>query len=181
MHNDLERILISEEELKGIVERIAMQIDKDFNGEEVFLAVILKGSIIFAADLMRAIKSSVMIDFMQASSYGEGTTSSRVVTLKMDLKIDIKDKNVIVVEDIVDSGNTLSTLKDMLIKREPKCLKICTLLDKPERRETDIRPDYVGTTIPDEFVVGYGLDYAEKYRDLPYVGILARRIYESNS
>ena len=181
MHSDLERILINEEKLKNIVDNVAAKIDADFDGEEVILAVILKGSIVFAADLMRAVKSPVILDFMQASSYGEGTTSSRVVTLKMDLKTEIKGKNVIIVEDIIDSGNTLSTLRDMLIKREPKNLKICTLLDKPDRRETDIQPDYVGSVIPDEFVVGYGLDYAEKYRDLPYVGVLARRVYESNS
>lgn len=178
MNNDIEKVLITKEELDRIVGEIAEKINRDFAGEEVLLAVILKGSVVFATDLMRRLTVPVMIDFMQASSYGTGTKSTKVVNIKLDLKADIENKNVILVEDIVDSGNTLTNLKAMLLRRNPKSLKICTLLDKPERRETEIQPDYVGTEIPDEFVVGYGLDYDEHYRELPYVGILSRKVYE---
>lgn len=178
MNNDIEKVLITKEELDRIVGEIAEKINRDFAGEEVLLAVILKGSVVFATDLMRRLTVPVMIDFMQASSYGAGTKSTKVVNIKLDLKSDIENKNVILVEDIVDSGNTLTNLKAMLLRRNPKSLKICTLLDKPERRETEIQPDYVGTEIPDEFVVGYGLDYDEHYRELPYVGILSRKVYE---
>lgn len=178
MNNDIEKILISEEDLDKIVSNIADEINRDFENEEVLLAIILKGSVVFATDLMRKLTVPAMIDFMQASSYGAGTKSTKVVNVKLDLKTDIENKNVILIEDIVDSGNTLTNLKAMLLKRNPKSLKICTLLDKPERRETEIQPDYVGTVIPDEFVVGYGLDYDEHYRELPYVGILSRKVYE---
>ncbi len=178
MNNDIEKVLISAEEIDSIVGEVAEKINKDFEGEEVLLVVILKGSIVFGTDLMRKLTVPTMIDFMKASSYGAGTKSTKVVNVQLDLKTDIENKNVIIVEDIVDSGNTLTNLKAMLLRRNPKSLKICTLLDKPERRETEIQPDYVGTCIPDEFVVGYGLDYNEHYRELPYVGILSRKVYE---
>lgn len=178
MHKDLESILIDQEEIDRIVGDIAAQINKDYANEEIVLLVILKGSMIFASDLMRKLEMPVMLDFMQASSYGNGSVSAGKVKIKHECQIDIKDKNVIIVEDIIDSGNTLHFLKELLTKREPKTLKLCTLLDKPERRQTDVMPEYVGKAIPDEFVVGYGLDYAERYRDLPYIGVLAKRIYE---
>ncbi|MBP3362173.1 MAG: hypoxanthine phosphoribosyltransferase [Clostridia bacterium] len=178
MNNSIERVLISEEKLKEIVSEVAQKINSEFGDEEVLLVIILKGSIVFATDLMRKLDMPVMIDFMQASSYGAGTQSTRVVNIKLDLKADIEGKNVILIEDIIDSGNTLRNLKAMLLKRNPKTLRICTLLDKPERRETEIEPDYVGTAIPDEFVVGYGLDYNENFRELPYIGVLSRHVYE---
>lgn len=178
MTKDIERVLLSKEEIEKIIKKLADSINSDFANEEIVLVIILKGSIVFATDLMRELNMPVSIDFMQASSYGSGVKSSKVVTLKMDLKTDIAGKNVILVEDIVDSGNTLSNLKQMLLQRNPKSLKICTLLDKPDRREVEMQPDYVGAIIPDEFVVGYGLDYAEHYRNLPYVGILSRTVYE---
>lgn len=179
MNENLDKILISQEQLEEIVSNVAEKINKDYNGEEVFLIVILKGSIIFAADLMRKLNMPVTIDFMKVSSYGSGTVSGKEINVILDLKTDIKDKNVIIVEDIVDSGNTLYHLEKMLSQRNPKSLKLCTLLDKPERRETEVKAEYVGTEIPDEFVVGYGLDYDEKFRDLPYIGILSRSVYEN--
>ena len=179
MNENLDKILVSEEELEEIVGKLANEINNDFKDEEVFLIVILKGSVIFAADLMRKLEMPVMIDFMKVSSYGSGTVSENKINVILDLKTDIKDKNVIIIEDIIDSGNTLFHLKNMLSKRNPKSLKLCALLDKPERRETDVIPEYVGAQIPDEFVVGYGLDYAERFRDLPYIGVLSRSVYEN--
>ena len=179
MHKDLDSILISEYQLEDIINNLADEINADFGNEELIMIVILKGSMLFASDLIRKLKMPVNLDFMKASSYGVGTKSSKVVNVTLDIKTDIEGKNVILVEDIIDSGNTLSNLKAMMLKRNPKCLKICTLLDKPDRREADIQPEYVGTIIPDEFVVGYGLDYAENYRQLPYIGILSRSVYEN--
>lgn len=179
MNENLDKILVSEEELEEIVTNLADKINNDYKDEEVFLIVILKGSVIFAADLMRKLKMPVMIDFMKVSSYGAGTVSENKINVILDLKTDIKDKNVIIIEDIIDSGNTLFHLKNMLSKRNPKSLKLCALLDKPERRETNVIPEYVGAQIPDEFVVGYGLDYAERFRDLPYIGVLSRSVYEN--
>ncbi len=178
MHKDIESILLSEYQLEDIIEKLAEEINNDYYDKELVLIVILNGSMVFAADLMRKLNMPIYLEFMKASSYGTDTTSSKVVNVTMDIKTDIKDKHVIILEDIVDSGNTLSNLKAMLLKREPASLKLCTLLDKPDRRETDIEVDYVGTIIPDEFVVGYGLDYAQNYRHLPYVGILSRSVYE---
>lgn len=178
MNDSIERVLITEDRLKEIVSEVAEKINSDFRGEEVLLVIILKGSIVFATDLMRKLDMPVMIDFMQASSYGAGSKSTKVVNIKLDLKTDIEGKNVVLIEDIIDSGNTLRNLKAMLLKRNPKTFRICTLLDKPERRETEIEPDYVGTVIPDEFVVGYGLDYNENFRELPYLGVLSRHVYE---
>lgn len=178
MHKDLDRILLSEKEISEIVERIAKQIDEDYKEEEVEFVVVLKGSMLFASDLMRKVNVPLVIDFIQASSYGTGSKSTGEIIIKHELGADIKDKNIIIIEDIVDSGNTLFALKNLLLQREPKSIKICAMLNKQERREADLTADYIGAEIPDEFVVGYGLDYAEKYRELPYIGILSRRVYE---
>lgn len=178
MHKDLDSILLSEQEISDIVKRIAKEIDEDFRGEEVEFVVVLKGSMPFATDLMRKVNVPLTIDFIQASSYGKGSKSTGEIIIKHELGEDIKGKNVIIIEDIIDSGNTLSKLKELLLKREPKSLKICSMLNKQERREVELAADYIGAEIPDEFVVGYGLDYAEKYRELPYIGVLSRKVYE---
>lgn len=180
MSADVERILLSEEDLRGIVSRIAAQICADYRGNEqpLILVSVLKGSVVFMGDLMRAIDIPCYIDFMSVSSYGSGTTSSGVVKIIKDLDTNvIEGANLLIVEDILDSGKTLSYLKELLLARKPASVRICTLLDKPDRRKADIQADYVGATIPDAFVVGYGLDYAEKYRNLPYVGILKPAVY----
>lgn len=164
--------MYSEEQVDKRVREIAAQIDSDFAGEEVHLICILKGSIFFTAELAKRMNSSVTLDFMSVSSYGEGTESSGRVRIVKDLDESIEGKNVIVVEDIIDSGRTLSFLMDMLSARKPKSLKLCTLLNKPERRVTDVKVDYIGFDIPDKFVVGYGMDYAQKYRTLPFIGVV---------
>ena len=164
--------LLSEEEIKAKVKELAKRIEKDYEGQDVLLVGILKGASVFVADLMREIKLDVNIDFMSVSSYGSGTVSSGTVKILKDLDVDIEGKNVLIVEDIIDSGLTLSNLTRELQARGPKALKICTLLDKPERRKADIPVDYVGFVIEDKFIVGYGIDYAEKYRNLPYIGIV---------
>jgi hypoxanthine phosphoribosyltransferase len=168
----IEKALLTEEQIQTRVKELAKEIEKDFNGEDVLLVGILKGAVVFVADLMRNMKINVSIDFMAVSSYGNSTTSSGVVKLIKDLDTDIKDQNVVIVEDIIDSGLTLNYLQKNLRDRSPKALKICTLLDKPERRKCDIPVDYCGFEIPDKFIVGYGIDYAEKYRQLPYIGIV---------
>lgn len=164
--------MYSEEQVDKRVREIAAQIDKDFGGEEVHLICILKGSIFFTAELAKRMNSSVTLDFMSVSSYGDGTESSGRVRIVKDLDESIEGKNVIVVEDIIDSGRTLSFLMDMLSARTPKSLKLCTLLNKPERRVTDVKVDYIGFDIPDKFVVGYGMDYAQRYRTLPFIGVV---------
>lgn len=165
-------VLIPEEKIEDRIVQLAEQISKDYQGETVKLVCILKGSIIFTCELAKRITVPVLFDFMQVSSYGSGTNSSGSVVIKKELDEDIKGDNVIIVEDIVDSGNTLSQLVPILKAREPKSLKVCTLLDKPDRRTAPIDVDYNGFVIPDEFVVGYGLDYDQKYRNLPYIGVL---------
>ena len=165
-------VMISEDELKAKVEELGKRIEKDFQGEELLVVGILKGASVFVADLIRNINLDVNIDFMSVSSYGNSTESSGVVKILKDLDVNIKGKNVLIVEDIIDSGLTLSNLVATLETREPKSLKICTLLDKPERRKSDIKVDYVGFVIEDKFIVGYGIDYAEKYRYLPYIGVV---------
>ncbi len=164
--------LISEDKIQKRVLELAEQISKDFEGEDITLVCILKGAIMFMVDLARKIGQNVELDFMDVSSYGERTESSGNIKINMDLQNPIEGKNIVIVEDIIDSGRTLSYLYRYLKDKKPASLKICTLLDKPERRVFDIKVDYTGFTIPDEFIVGYGLDYAEKYRDLPYIGIL---------
>ena len=177
MHQDVERVLYTEEELKRRVGELAAQITRDYEGKELVLASVLRGSYIFMADLTRAIDLPVTVDFMVVSSYGAGTTSSGQVEIKKDLSDSIEGKHLIIVEDILDSGNTLYYLMDVLRVRKPASIRICTLMDKPERRAKPITADYCGFTIPDAFVVGYGLDYDEKYRNLPYVGILKPSVY----
>ena len=180
MHKDLDRVLISEEEIRAKVKEIAAQITEDFKGEPLTVVCILKGSTIFFADLVREIKLDVVFDFMIVKSYGSGTESSGNVRFVKDLDESITGKNVLIVEDIIDSGLTLTFLKNNLITRGTKSLRICTLLDKPERRKPGITlvPEYVGFTIPNEFVVGYGLDFNEHYRNLPFVGVLKPAAYE---
>ena len=165
-------VMLSEEEIKAKVAELGKKIEKDFEGQNLLVVGILKGASVFVSDLIRSINLDVNIDFMSVSSYGNSTESSGSVKILKDLDVDIKGKNVLIVEDIIDSGLTLSNLTRELKVREPKDLKICTLLDKPQRRKVDIPVDYVGFVIEDKFIVGYGIDYAEKYRNLPYIGIV---------
>ncbi len=179
IHEDIERVLISSEQLKKRIGELATQINEDYKGESIEVITILKGGVMFSVDLMRALELPVEIDFMSASSYGGSSTqSSGAVKIEKDLKSSVEGKNVLIVEDIIDSGLTLSYLTEMLRMRKPKSLEICTILDKPSRRKVDVNVKYVGFEIPDEFVVGYGLDYDEKHRNLPYVGVLKRSVYE---
>ena len=177
LEQDIERVLFSEEELDRRVSEIAAEINWDYAGKEPMLISVLRGSFVFMADLIRKIEVPCTVDFMSVSSYGRGTTSSGQVKITKDLSDDIEGKDIIVVKDILDSGNTLSYLLQLLQARKPASMKLCTLLDKPDRRVKEVHVDYTGFTIPDEFVVGYGLDYAEKYRNLPYIGILKPRVY----
>jgi len=178
MHNDILKVLLTEEELKAKTQELADQISEYYKGRPLLVVTVLKGSFVFAADLMRALSIPAEIDFMVLSSYGASTQTSGVVQIRKDLDRDIKDLDILVVEDILDSGMTLSYLKKILLTRGAKSVRICTILNKPSRRKADITADYVGFDIPDEFVVGYGLDFAEKYRNLPYVGILKPEVYE---
>ena len=177
MHKDVEQILYTEEELRKRVKELGCQITADYAGREPLLISVLRGSYIFMADLTRSINLNVTVDFMSVSSYGAGTVSSGQVEIKKDLSSSIEGKDLIIVEDILDSGNTLYYLMDVLRARKPASVRLCTLMDKPERRAKPIKADYVGFTIPDAFIVGYGLDYAEKYRNLPYVGVLKPSVY----
>ena len=177
MHQDIKEVLFSEEQLRDRIRQLGEEITKDYAGQELVLVCILRGSYIFMADLSRAIDLPLSADFIALSSYGKGTSSSGQVELRKDLSDPVEGKHLLIVEDILDSGNTLYYLTNLLKTRHPASVRICTLLNKPERREKDIQPDYVGFTIPDAFVVGYGLDYAEKYRNLPYVGILKPAVY----
>ncbi len=177
MHRDLEQILVSERKLSHLVKRIGNEINKDLAGEPLLVVIILKGSTPFAMDLIKHLNMPVEIDFMQVSSYGKSTSSSGFINLKKDIEQDITGKNVLIVEDIIDSGNTLNKIKTLFQDRSAKSVRICTLLDKPSRRVVDVKVDYVGAEIPDEFVVGYGLDYNEQYRNLPYVGVLKKSVY----
>ena len=181
MNDDIKKILISEDELKAIVEKLGKQITEDYKGKNVLLIGILKGSVIFMADLMRAIDLPCNIDFMAVSSYGNGTESSGRVKINKDLDNDIQGKDIIIIEDILDSGKTLYYIRDILSARKPSSIKICTLFDKPERREADIKADYIGSLVPNEFIVGYGLDYSEYYRNLPFIGVLKESVYENNN
>ncbi len=165
-------VLLSEEEVDKKIKYLGELISEEYAGKEVHLIGVLKGSVFFVCELAKRITVPVTMDFMSVSSYGKDTKSSGVVKIVKDLDESIKDKDVIVVEDIVDSGNTLSYLLEILEARQPKSLRLCTLLDKPERRVRDVHVDYTGFQIPDEFVVGYGLDYAQKYRNLPYIGVV---------
>ena len=177
MHDDIKTVLVSEEQLKAKVAELGAQISRDYAGKNLVLVSILKGSVVFMADLMRAVSIPCNIDFMVVSSYGSNTTTSGLVKIIKDLDGDLSGKDVLIVEDILDTGVTLSNLVPMLKMRNPNSVKICTILDKPSRRKADIQPDYEGFQVPDEFVVGYGLDYDEKYRNLPYVGVLKPEVY----
>lgn len=166
------RVLLTEKEVDDRIQSIGDQINRDYAGKEVHLICVLKGGSFFMCELAKRITVPVSLDFMSVSSYGSATKSSGVVKIVKDLDETVKGKHVIVVEDIVDSGRTLSYLLEMLRDREPASLRLCTLLDKPDRRVVDINVDYTGFQIPDEFVVGYGLDYAQRYRNLPYIGVV---------
>ncbi len=166
------RVMLSEEEVDKRIKEIGDQISKDYEGKQVHLVCVLKGGSFFMCELAKRIDVPVSLDFMSVSSYGSETKSSGVVKIVKDLDEPLKDKDVLVVEDIVDSGRTLSYLLDMLESRGPADVKLCTLLDKPDRRVVDVKVDYTGFEIPDEFVVGYGLDYDQKYRNLPYIGMV---------
>ena len=178
MHQDVEKILVTEEELNAIAHRLAKQITKDYEGKKLLLVGVLKGSIYFFTDLTRYIDLPCNIDFIQASSYGAGTVSSGNIQIIKDIADDLTGFDVLLVEDILDTGNTLKYIHDMLSKRNPESIGVVTLLDKPARRTADIKADYVGVDVPDAFVVGYGLDYDQYYRNLPYIGVLKKSIYE---
>jgi len=177
MHNDIAEILFTKEDIAKIVERLGQEITEDYKDKKLMIVGVLKGSVVFMADLMRKINLKCKTDFMAISSYGNGTRSGKLRVIK-DLQEDIAGYDVLVIEDILDSGKTLSHLTEMLRLREPKSLKICAFFDKPDRREIDIKADYVGAQIPDKFIVGYGLDFAEEYRNLEYVGVLKPELYE---
>ena len=166
------RVMISEAEVTKRIEEMGREISEDYAGKQIHLICILKGGVFFMCELAKRISVPVSMDFMSVGSYGDGTTSSGVVRIVKDLDESLEGKDVLVVEDIIDSGRTLYYLLDVLKKRHPNSMKLCTLLDKPDRRVRDVRVDYVGFEIPDEFLVGYGLDYAQKYRNLPYIGIV---------
>ncbi len=178
MHPDCERILLTEEQITRRVKEVAAQLDKLYENRKPVVVCILKGSVVFFVDLIRNMQTPCELDFMAVSSYGAGTTSTGELIIKKDLAADIRGRDVLIVEDIIDSGNTLYHLKKMLNKREPASVNIVTLLDKPARRQMPLEPEYTCFEIEDEFVIGYGLDYAENYRNLPYVGILKRSVYE---
>jgi hypoxanthine phosphoribosyltransferase len=165
----IDRTMISEVEISQRVKELASEIENDFNNEPIILIIVLKGSFVFAADLIREMKGDINIDFISVSSYSDQTETTGKVKLLKDLDADITNQNVVVIEDIIDSGLTLHFLRDHLQMHKPKNIKICTLLDKPERRRVDMKVDYVGFVIPDEFIVGYGIDYAQKFRNLPYI------------
>ncbi len=177
MKEDILKILITEQEIAARVQELGERISEDYRDKNLLLISVLKGSVAFMADLMRAIDVNARIDFMSVSSYGAGTRSSGVVKIVKDLDMPIAGFDVLIVEDILDSGMTLSYISELLQARDPASIRICTLLDKPERRKADIAADYIGFEVPDEFVVGYGLDFDEKYRNLPYVGILKPEVY----
>ncbi|BCI60882.1 hypoxanthine phosphoribosyltransferase [Solibaculum mannosilyticum] len=177
MMEDIQSVLLDQQQLENIVKELGERITRDYQNKDLLVVGVLKGSFMFIADLMRAIKAPCRVDFMAVSSYNNGSKSSGVVRIIKDLDKPIEGLDVLLVEDILDSGMTLSYLVENLKARRPASVRICTLLDKPERRKMPIQPDYTGAQVPDEFVVGYGLDFAEKYRNLPYVGILKPSVY----
>ncbi len=179
IQDDIEKIFYSEKEIHEIVTNLGKRISEDYKGKNLLLISILKGSAVFTADLMREISIPCRIDFMCISSYGNGTSNeNREIKIIKDTEIDINGCDILLVEDILDSGKTLNCVCDILKERNPASVKICALLDKPERRTVSIKADYCGAAVPDAFVVGYGLDYAEKYRNLPYIGVLKEEIYK---
>jgi hypoxanthine phosphoribosyltransferase len=174
---DLERILVSEESIKSRVAELGQEIDAFYEGKEILLVTLLNGAIVFTADLIRNIRSPLWLDTLRAQSYGSGTTSSGAPEVTGDLRLPVEGAEVLLVDDILDTGNTLSRVVTELAHRNPASIRTCVLLDKKERRQTDCEADWVGFEIPDHFVVGYGLDYAERYRHFPYVGILKPEMY----
>ncbi len=178
MNKDIERVLITKEQLEAKVTELAEEINNYYKGEPVVLVSILKGGAVFTVDLARQLNMPVAMDFACVSSYGASTVTSGELIVKKDIDIDVTNKNVLIAEDIIDTGVTLSKLRVMLGSRGAKDVKIVTILNKPARRKVEIEADFKGFDIPDEFVVGYGLDYAESYRNLPYVGVLKRSVYE---
>ena len=177
MMDDLEKVLFTKEQLAEKVAELGREISRDYAGKEIFAVCILKGAVVFYADIVRAIDVPVQLDFMIASSYGASTESSGTVKILKDLDYDIEGKHVIIIEDIIDSGLTMNYLMKYFKERKPASVKLCALLSKPSRRKADVTIDYCGSEVPDEFLVGYCLDYAEKYRNLPCIGILKREIY----
>ena len=178
MLNDIKEVYYSEAQIEAMVERLGKQISEDYKYKNLLLVSVLKGSIVFMADLMRHINIPCAIDFMAVSSYGSGTSNlTGSVKIIKDLDVNLAGYDLLIVEDILDSGKTLSYIKGLLQGRNPASIRICTMLDKPERRTVDLQADYVGGIVPDEFVVGYGLDYDEKYRNLPFIGILKPYVY----
>ena len=177
MRNDIETVLASEEQIRARIAQLGARLTEDYAGKEPLFVGVLKGCFMFMADLVRACELKCTVDFMVVSSYGSGTSSTGAVKIVKDLSDDIEGRDVIIVEDILDSGNTLHYLSGYLSGRNPASIRIVTLLDKPDRRTADVRADYVGFTIPDAFVVGYGLDYDQRYRNLPYIGVLKPEVY----
>jgi len=177
MEHDILEIFFSEAQIQVRIGELAEAINRDYAGKDLVMISVLRGSVIFTADLVRKITLPLTMDFLAVSSYGAGTTSSGQVRILKDLSDNVEGKHIIIVEDILDTGNTLAYLSNMLAAREPASVKICTLLDKPSRRTAHITADYVGFEVPDAFVVGYGLDYDERYRNLPYIGILKPEVY----
>ena len=177
MKEDVLRVLLSEDEIREKVRELGGKITADYKNSNLMLVTVLKGAVVFLADLMRQIDVPAEIDFMVVSSYGSGVKSSGVVKIVKDLDVPLAGKDILIVEDILDSGLTLSYIKELLESRGPRSIRIATLLDKPSRRKVDLQADYIGFSAPDEFVIGYGLDYDEKYRNLPYIGILKPEVY----
>ena len=177
LHDDIERVLIDEDTLQARIAELGAILSETYACQDLLLVSVLKGSIVFMSDLVRAISIPHAIDFMATSSYGAGVQSTGVVRILKDLNIPIDGRNIVLVEDIIDSGNTLKYLMGLLEQRNPASLRVMTLLDKPERREVDVQVDWVGFAIPNEFVVGYGLDFDEIYRNLPYIGVLKPSVY----
>ncbi len=177
MGDKLEKVLLSEEDIKAGIARLAAAVDADYAGEELLLVGVLNGALMVMADLSRALHNRLTLDWMAISSYGAGTKSSGVVRILKDLDTDIKGRHVLLVEDIIDSGLTLSWLLSNLRQRQPASLEVCTLLRKPDAAKVQIDVKYIGFDIPNEFVVGYGLDYAQQFRNLPFIGMLARHVY----
>ena len=177
MKEDIKKIIYSEEVIKEKVDELGKRITEDFSGKDPIVIGVLKGANVFLSDLIRKISIPLIVDFIDVSSYGLSTETSGVVKINKDLDFSIEDKDILIVEDIIDSGLTLEYLLKNLKSRNPKTIRICSLLDKPERRRVDIKVDYIGFQIPDEFIVGYGIDYAEKYRNLPYIASLKEEVY----
>ncbi len=177
MVNDIREVLLTKEDIEEVVKELGKKITEDYKGKNLFVITVLKGAVVFLGDLIRQIDTPCEIEFMVLSSYGSGTTSTGSVKIVKDIDLPLEGKDVLIVEDILDTGFTLDFLFNLLKKRNPASIEICTLLDKPERRKIEIDAKYVGRRIPDEFVVGYGLDYDEKYRNLPFIGVLKPEVY----